>query len=116
MTVFNGFLYVLCDVDLTVGNLKCIVFDIKLIVFYLDLYFRSTHCVVVFDGFLYAVGGNDGSTSLSSVERYSPRTNKWEMVSPMTMRRSSVATAVLDMIKPKATWVNPAVAGSSNYS
>lgn len=26
------------------------------------------------DGWLYAVGGNDGSSSLNSIEKYNPRT------------------------------------------
>ena len=70
----------------------------------LILCFRSTHDVVVLDGCIYAIGGNDGSTSLNSMERYNPKANKWVLVAPMTMRRSSVAVAVLDMAKHKAAW------------
>ena len=68
------------------------------------LFYRSTHDVVVLDGCIYAIGGNDGSTSLNSMERYNPKPNKWMLVAPMTMRRSSVAVAVLDMAKHKALW------------
>ncbi len=32
------------------------------------------------DGFVYAVGGYDGTTRIDTVERYSPRTNSWEFV------------------------------------
>ncbi len=63
---------------------------------------RSTHDVAVLDGCIYAIGGNDGSASLNTVERYSPKTNTWTAVPAMTLRRSSVATAVLDMTKQKA--------------
>ena len=35
-------------------------------------------------------------SSLSSVERYDPRTNTWTMVAPMNMRRSLLNVAVLD--------------------
>lgn len=58
--------------------------------------FRTTHEVVQADGFLYAVGGNDGSSSLNTVERYDPRHNKWMLVTAMMLRRSSVGAAVLD--------------------
>ena len=41
---------------------------------YCDIYkinlFRSTHEVVSVDGMLYALGGNDGSASLNSMERF----------------------------------------------
>lgn len=40
------------------------------------------------DGYLYAVGGNDGSVSLQSVERYNPHTNKWTKVASMNRRRA----------------------------
>ena len=44
--------------------------------------------VVGFGGYLYAVGGNDGSTSLESAERYNPHTNKWTKVAAMNRRRA----------------------------
>lgn len=43
---------------------------------------------------LYAVGGRDGSSSLSSVECYDPHTNKWELRCPMNKRRGGVGVAV----------------------
>lgn len=48
------------------------------------------------DGYLYAIGGNDGSSSLNTVERYEPANNKWSFVCSMLMRRSSVGAAVLE--------------------
>lgn len=59
---------------------------------------RSTHEVVAIDGCIFAIGGNDGSSSLNSVERYDPKTNKWVVVSSMVTRRSSVGAAILDCI------------------
>lgn len=59
---------------------------------------RSTHEVVAMDGHIYALGGNDGSSSLNSVEKYDPKANKWAVVSSMSIRRSSVGGAVLDCI------------------
>lgn len=47
------------------------------------------------DGYLYAIGGNDGSSSLNTVERYEPVTNKWLLVNSMMLRRSSVGAAAL---------------------
>jgi hypothetical protein len=57
---------------------------------------RSTHEVVNCDGILIALGGNDGSSSLNSVERYDIRLNKWELVSSMLTRRSSVGASILE--------------------
>lgn len=57
---------------------------------------RSTHEVVEVEGVLFALGGNDGSSSLNSVERYDPRLNKWTVVNAMVARRSSVGAAVLE--------------------
>ncbi|XP_025767908.1 kelch-like protein 17 [Puma concolor] len=59
---------------------------------------RSTHDLVAMDGWLYAVGGNDGSSSLNSIEKYNPRTNKWVAASCMFTRRSSVGAAVLELL------------------
>lgn len=57
---------------------------------------RSTHEVVEASGYLYALGGNDGSSSLNSVERYDPKTNKWSIVTSMLTRRSSIGASVLE--------------------
>uniref|UniRef100_A0A5F8H0Q1 Kelch like family member 17 n=1 Tax=Monodelphis domestica TaxID=13616 RepID=A0A5F8H0Q1_MONDO len=59
---------------------------------------RSTHDLVAMDGWLYAVGGNDGSSSLNSIEKYNPRTNKWVAASCMFTRRSSVGVAILELL------------------
>lgn len=47
---------------------------------------------------LYALGGNDGSSSLNSVEKYDSQTDKWSVVVPMVTRRSSVGGAVLECL------------------
>lgn len=57
---------------------------------------RSTHEVVEIDTFLYSLGGNDGSSSLNSVEKYDTQLNKWTIVNSMVTRRSSVGAAVLE--------------------
>lgn len=59
---------------------------------------RSTHDLVAMDGWLYAVGGNDGSSSLNSIEKYNPRSNKWVAASCMFTRRSSVGVAILELL------------------
>ncbi len=46
------------------------------------------------DGKLYAVGGHDGSSYLSSVERYDSKTNKWEAVASMGTQRGYLGVAV----------------------
>lgn len=64
--------------------------------FIFSITFRSTHEVVEIDLNLYALGGNDGSSSLNSVEKYDPQLNKWTIVSSMVTRRSSIGAAVLE--------------------
>ena len=45
--------------------------------------------VTALDRHLYAVGGNDGTSSLDSCERYDPLLNKWKMIKPMCYRRQN---------------------------
>lgn len=59
-------------------------------------FFRSTHEVAEIDNYLFALGGNDGSSSLNSVEKYDTQLNKWTIVSSMVTRRSSIGAAVLE--------------------
>ena len=47
--------------------------------------------VAVYNNMIYAVGGRDDTTELSSAERYSPQTNSWQPVVAMTSRRSGVS-------------------------
>lgn len=46
--------------------------------------------------FVYAVGGNDGVASLSSVERFNPHLNKWTEVSEMGQRRAGNGVSKLN--------------------
>ena len=47
--------------------------------------------VAVYNNMIYAVGGRDDATELSSAERYNPQTNTWQPVVAMTSRRSGVS-------------------------
>lgn len=53
----------------------------------------QVHFIVFFS---ISVGGNDGSSSLNSVERYDVALNKWSIVTSMFIRRSSIGSAVLE--------------------
>ncbi len=53
-------------------------------------------CFVSLQGHLYAIGGNDGSSSLSSCERYDPHLNKWSPITPMNKRRAGAGVAQLN--------------------
>lgn len=58
---------------------------------------RGTLGVGLLNGKMYAVGGFDGVTGLSSVECLNLKTNEsWKMVASMSTRRSSVGIAVLN--------------------
>lgn len=52
---------------------------------------RSSAGVAVLDGMLYVAGGNDGTSCLNSVERFNPKTNTWEGVAAMNIRRSGAS-------------------------
>uniref|UniRef100_A0A672G8Z1 Kelch-like family member 17 n=1 Tax=Salarias fasciatus TaxID=181472 RepID=A0A672G8Z1_SALFA len=58
---------------------------------------RSSAGVAVLDGMLYVAGGNDGTSCLNSVERFNPKTNTWEGVSPMNIRRSGPTSVALSV-------------------
>lgn len=57
---------------------------------------RSSAGVAVLDGMLYVAGGNDGTSCLNSVERFNPKTNTWEGVAPMNIRRLVCADRVFE--------------------
>ena len=44
---------------------------------------------------MYAVGGRDGSNSLSLVEKYDPSANAWTTVASMSVGRESLAVATV---------------------
>lgn len=47
-------------------------------------------------GNLYAIGGNDGASSLDKCERYDPFLNKWTAIASMHKRRAGAGSSVLD--------------------
>ncbi|XP_067887622.1 kelch-like protein 18 [Heterodontus francisci] len=57
---------------------------------------RSRVGVAMVNGLLYAIGGFDGQSRLSTVEVYNPEMNKWTKVASMNSKRSAMGTAVLD--------------------
>jgi len=50
----------------------------------------------VFQGHLYAIGGNDGTSSLDKCECYDPFKNKWTDVASMGNKRAGAGVGVLD--------------------
>lgn len=45
---------------------------------------------------VYLMGGFNGTEWLGSVDRYRPSRDEWEVVAPMSAKRSYAASAVLD--------------------
>ena len=45
------------------------------------------------DGFVYAIGGWEGSSRLDTVEKYSPETNTWSSVASLKIAVTSPAVA-----------------------
>lgn len=48
----------------------------------------------IYNNMIYAVGGRDDTTELSSAERYNPQTNQWQPIVAMTSRRSGVCSFI----------------------
>ncbi|XP_078254473.1 kelch-like protein 18 [Rhinoraja longicauda] len=57
---------------------------------------RSRVGVAMVNGLLYAIGGFDGQSRLSTVEVYNPETDTWTKVASMNSKRSAMGTAVMD--------------------
>jgi kelch-like protein 20 len=49
--------------------------------------------VAVLNGFLYAVGGSDGTSPLNTVERYDPSANHWKAMPSMGTRRKHLGVS-----------------------
>ena len=57
---------------------------------------RCYVCAAELDGDIYACGGFDGTNRHSSVERYCPGKNQWQMVADMTSIRSDAGACGVD--------------------
>uniref|UniRef100_UPI00398E7947 kelch-like protein 18 n=1 Tax=Pristiophorus japonicus TaxID=55135 RepID=UPI00398E7947 len=57
---------------------------------------RSRVGVAMVNGLLYAIGGFDGQSRLSTVEVYNPEMDTWTKVASMNSKRSAMGTAVMD--------------------
>lgn len=57
---------------------------------------RCYVCAAEVGGFIYACGGFDGTNRHSSVERYCPVKNQWQMVREMTSVRSDAGACGVD--------------------
>ena len=62
-----------------------------------DCFFFFVLGVVALNGLLYVVGGDDGTSNLSSVEVYNPKIDQWYMLSSsMGVGRSYAGVAIID--------------------
>ncbi|XP_028254449.1 kelch-like protein 10 [Parambassis ranga] len=60
------------------------------------MHYRSGYVsVTVLNGRIYAMGGYDGHTHLSSAEFYQPETNQWLQIAPMNEQRSDASCTEL---------------------
>lgn len=57
-------------------------------------FFFKGVAVSVLDGYLYAIGGSDGTSPLASVERFDPATSTWTSVKQMGTKRKHLGAAV----------------------
>lgn len=52
--------------------------------------------ITLYQDNIYAVGGNDGISSLDKCEKYDPLLNKWTFIAPMNRHRAGAGVAELD--------------------
>lgn len=52
--------------------------------------------MAVLEGVIYAIGGHDGWSYLSTAERYDPTTKTWTYIGEMSQARNTVGVAVLN--------------------
>ena len=57
---------------------------------------RYAHGAVAYKGFIYAIGGHDGSKYLDTGEKYDPQTNTWSPIPPMNSPRAYFGIAALN--------------------
>ena len=57
---------------------------------------RAKFGMAALDGFIYAIGGYDGTLKLSTMERYCPHTNRWTYVASLPYPLASVMVASLN--------------------
>ncbi len=57
---------------------------------------RTSVGVAVLEDTIYAVGGQDGVSCLSFVEKYDVGSNRWQRVASMSTKRLGVAVCVLE--------------------
>lgn len=73
---------------------------------------RSRVGVAVVNGLLYAIGGYDGQSRLSTVEVYNPETDSWTRVSSMNSQRRFVQPSRWSVFHPVGS-ITACVASSS---
>lgn len=59
-------------------------------------FFPSLFCLA--DSCLYAFGGHDGESDLSSCERYSVAENVWRPIMPMNMKKNGASVIALEQV------------------
>lgn len=56
---------------------------------------RSGLCTVVLEGCIFAIGGHDGKSPLSSVEKYDPLLNEWSSQPSMCVARDCASGSLV---------------------
>ena len=69
--------------------------------------------VAALNGHIYVVGGEEGSSILSSCERFEPQTNQWTQVASMVVSRCEFGLCALDgYLYAMGGWVDTDISGS----
>ena len=85
VVAYNGLIYVMCWCEGVVA--------------YDGLIYVTCLCegVVAYNGLIYVIGGDDGSSNLSSVECYNPKTDTWTLLTTsLAIGRSYAGVSVID--------------------
>lgn len=57
---------------------------------------RAKLGMATLDGYIYAIGGYDGTSNLCSVEKYCPQTNRWTCVSQLSQPVARIVATSLN--------------------
>jgi N-acetylneuraminic acid mutarotase len=57
---------------------------------------RAKLGMATLDGYIYAIGGYDGTSNLCSVEKYCPQTNRWTYVSQLSQPVARIVATSLN--------------------
>lgn len=66
---------------------------------------KSNFAAAILEGAIYVIGGFNGTTTVSLVERYDIESRKWFIVPEMPTRISACSAAVIEDVANPDAWI-----------